>query len=256
MKACSSNRYRNRWIFSFIIIALLVVPVFTEAQNVTFEAESGATWFSQNDVRIPNDGGTQFDMLNLIGTGAEPYLRLRLNVELGQRHNLRLLYAPFQKSGTGTFNEEVFFEETTFQSGIVTEGIYKFNTYRLTYRYSLYEDNSWTFGAGVAALIRDAKVELRQDDRSDNNTDLGFVPLLHVYAGHKFSDKVSVSLDAEGLGASQGRAFDVALQADYNLTDQINLFTGYRVLEGGADVEEVYNFSWINFVSVGVRYNI
>ena len=249
------DTYR-RLILSLIFISVALMPIVTSAQNFTLEAESGPVWFGQNDVRIPNDSGSTFNMLDLIGTGAEPYLRLSLNVELGERHTIRLLYAPLRKSGNGSFNEEVFFEETTFQSGVMTEGIYKFNTYRLTYRYSLYEDNSWTFGAGVAALIRDAKVELRQDDRSDKNTDLGFVPLLHVYAEHKFSDKVSVSLDAEGLGASQGRAFDVALQADYNLTDQINLFTGYRVLEGGADVEEVYNFSWINFVSVGVRYNI
>jgi hypothetical protein len=33
------------------------------------------------------------------------------------------------------------------------------------------------------------------------------------------------------------------------------LKAGYRLLEGGADVEEVYNFAWLNFLVIGAVYS-
>ena len=43
------------------------------SQTISLEAETGVTWFSRNDVRIPNDGGTKFDMLELIGTNGSEF---------------------------------------------------------------------------------------------------------------------------------------------------------------------------------------
>ena len=237
--------------------ALFLIPQESvKAQNFTVEAESGALWFSQNDVRIPNETGTDFDMLDLIGTDAIPYLRLRFNVTFNDRHTLRVLFAPIRKIGTGQFDEPVFFEETTFAPDTPTDGLYKFNTYRFTYRYTFYDRNNWTLGAGVAGLIRDAEVELTQPDRSDSSTDVGFVPLLHIYAERQFGDRFSLALDAESLAATQGRATDASLTLNYAISDNWSLNTGYRVLEGGADVDQVYNFSWINFGLIGLKLNL
>jgi long-subunit fatty acid transport protein len=47
---------------------------------------------------------------------------------------------------------------------------------------------------------------------------------------------------------------DVALAVSYRLNDRIALRAGYRILEGGADVEEVYNFALVHFLSFGVTY--
>src|SRR6056297_3141437 len=256
MNSRRKGLFLKHYIVAFFTMIAVLVPVFTEAQQLSIDAETGLTWFSKNDVRIPGEGGTTFDMLDLIGTDSDPYLRLSFNLSLGEKHHLRLLFAPLQKSGTGIINEEISFEETVFQEGVPTEGIYKFNTYRLTYRYSFYKQYRWELGAGAAALIRDAKIELRQSDRSDKSTNVGFVPLLHLFAEYSVNDPLSVKLDAEGLGAPQGRAFDVALQVQYDLNDQFHLFGGYRVLEGGSDGDEVYNFSWINYASAGLRYSL
>ncbi len=43
---------------------------------------------------------------------------------------------------------------------------------------------------------------------------------------------------------------------DYSLRDRIVLSAGYRLLEGGADVDDVYNFSWINYGAAGLTIQL
>lgn len=252
---------------TFLIIVLFTLPGLIVSEtvhgqgadermaNYTASVEAGFFWFSQNDVRIPDAGGTDFDMLNLITSNPAPYIRLSLIATFNERHTFRALFAPLQKIGAGMLDETVFFEETTFSADTPTDGLYRFNTYRLTYRYTFYDQNYWKLGAGAAGLIRDAKIELTQRDRSDSNTDLGFVPLLHMYAERQLGTRLSFALDAEGLASpgQQGRAIDAALLMTLKLMDNWDLTAGYRVLEGGVDVDEVYNFSWINFASIGLK---
>lgn len=220
--------------------------------------ETGLYWFGRNDVRIPNDGGTTFDMLGLISTNAAPYMRMSGSATVAGRHTFRVLYAPLQKIGTGMFDEPVFFEDTTFEPDTPVEGLYRFNTYRLTYRFTLLDNENWNLGAGLAGLIRDAEVRLSQPGQSASKTDLGFVPLLHVYAERRFGKRFSLAVDAEGLASpmGQGRAFDTAITANLRLMENLKLTAGYRFLEGGADVDEVYNFSWINFGLIGLSFEI
>lgn len=153
--------------YLFCLIWLIFTVITTSSvysQGLTIEAETGGLWFSHNDVRIPNEGGTDFDMIDLIGSDAVPFYRLRLNIIFNERHTLRLLFAPLSKIGSGSFDEPVLFEETQFEADTPIDGSYKFNTYRLN--------------------------------------------------------------------------------------------TGYRVLEGGADVDEVFNFAWINYVLFGVKVDL
>ncbi len=248
------NTFRLLAIFTLLI---LISVSHTRAQTITLEAETGGLWFSRNDVRIPNEGGTRFDMIDLIGSDPAPYYRLRLSVQFLERHNLRILYAPITKSGTGIIEDEnaILFADSEFASGSPLKGTYRFNTWRLTYRYTFYDRGPWELGAGLAGLIRDAKVQLEQDGLTDRDTDLGFVPLVHLYASRALSDKLSVQLDAETLAGPQGRATDAALTLHYRLLENATLFTGYRILEGGADVDQVYNFSWINFLPFGATWS-
>jgi hypothetical protein len=239
-----------------VLAGLLVIPERLAAQDFSFDLETGGAWFSRNDVRIPNDGGTEFDMLELIGTSPVPYLRFRIEATFDDRHTVRLLFAPLRKVGSGAFDEEVIFEGTTYEPDLLVDGTYQFSTYRATYRYTFFDRSGWTLGAGASALIRDAEVRLVQGERSEANTDLGFVPLLHLYAARHIGDRTSVVFDAETLAGPQGRATDAALTLNVRMSDDWELNAGYRLLEGGADVDEVYNFSWINFGMIGLRVNL
>jgi len=61
-------------------------------------------------------------------------------------------------------------------------------------------------------------------------------------------------LDGDALAAPQGRAEDVLIAATYKLSDGFGIRAGYRILEGGADNDEVYNFSLFHYASVGITY--
>jgi hypothetical protein len=246
---------------AFVALASVAVPTSALGQPVApprigIEVESGPLWVTRNDVRIPPQTGTGFSMLDLTGRGPDPFIRVTGTFQPAERHGLRVLIAPVQTSGTGTFDVPVLFVDQKFDAGVPTEGTFKFNTYRLTYRYTLREGAKWRVQIGAALLTRDARIELRQAGKVAKDTDLGFVPLAYFSATRMLSDRASFVFDLEGLGSPQGRALDGVAKVDFTLTDRWTLGAGYRTVEGGADVESVYTFAWLHFgvVSLGYRF--
>ena len=69
------------------------------------------------------------------------------------------------------------------------------------------------------------------------------MPLLALEGVWRFAPRWSGLLDFEGLAAPQGRAIDTALKVVYDLTPRISLAGGYRILDGGADNDELYTFA-------------
>jgi hypothetical protein len=45
------------------------------------------------------------------------------------------------------------------------------------------------------------------------------------------------------------------LAAFYKIAENTNLRLGYRILEGGAENDEVYNFTLVNYGLLGFSYN-
>jgi hypothetical protein len=80
------------------------------------------------------------------------------------------------------------------------------------------------------------------------------VPLLNVSGIYRFDDRWSALLDIEAAAASQGRALDLALRVAYDLGDHSRLAVGWRTIEGGADNDEVYTFSWFHALVVSYGY--
>jgi len=224
------------------------------AADLDIQLEGGAVWFSKNDARIPGDGGTRFDMLDLTGKGSDPYVRFYANYAFNDRHALRLTLAPLEVSGVGNLREDVTFQDEVFTADTPTKGEYKFSTYRLTYRWSFYEQERWRWGVGVAALVRDAKVALQQGNKRQSKDDLGLVPLLHLYGEYQANDQLAIVLDIEGAWSPMGRAIDAALMARYDLDSRWYMAAGYRTLEGGGDNNEVYSFAWLHYALATIGY--
>jgi len=224
--------------------------------SAVLNIETGGFWFLRNNVRIPGDTGTEFSMLDFHGIGPTPYIRIYLQLEFLRRHNLRLKYAPLSKSGSSFFAQPVLFNQITFAPGVPTEGYYRFNTYILTYRFVYYRTAQWSHGAGVSAFLRDSRVELSQPLISDSNNDLRFVPLFHLRSQWHTTDRLSVLLDAEGLLAGPGRAFDIALGLHYRFNPDWRIYAGYRVFFGGATTDTVYNLVFINHFMMGVQLQL
>ena len=132
----------------------------------------------------------------------------------------------------------------------------RFDSYRLTYRYSFVRTPSFNIAAGATAKIRDAEISLNGVETS-SKTNTGFVPLLNVHIEWRpGAGPVGLFFDADALAAPQGRAEDVLLAAMWTLHEGLYLYAGYRTLEGGADNEEVYNFAWFHYAVAGVHLRL
>lgn len=226
-----------------------------ETPRFSVQIEGGAVWQTRNDVQIPNDANaTRFSLRDLAGTGAWPAGRVYLTWRTAERHALRALYAPLTITETGVPAGAIAFAGRTYAPGTPAEATYRFNSYRLSYRYRLHQSDRWTWWTGFTAKVRDAKVELRQGANSSRKTDVGFVPLLHLAAAWRFAPGWSLALDTDALAGGPGRAEDAALTLARDLGTNLTLYGGYRTVEGGADVDEVYAFAWLHYAVAGLEY--
>jgi hypothetical protein len=216
------------------------------------DVEAGVVFATRNDTRIPGNGGSDLSLVDDLSTEPAPAFRLRLGYRLGQRHFITALYAPLQVNARGTLDRDIAFMGATYPAGTPLLAVYRFNSYRLTYRYSFVRRDNLDVAAGFTGKIRDAETSLYGVE-ARRKTNIGFVPLLNVHlAWRPHGGAFGVVLDADALAAPQGRAEDVLVAATWRLRDDVELRVGYRTLEGGADNDEVYSFAWFHYVVAGM----
>lgn len=246
-----------------LLLMLLFPTGFTysqvdEQRSITafaIEVELGPVWQSLNDVQIPNDqNGTRFSLIDLLGNGPHPTARLYLTWNINQRHAIRLLAAPLSVTESDILESPVDFSGKSFQQGAPTEATYKFNSWRITYNYRFFRSQRFIWRIGFTAKIRDAKIRLKQAGVSSEKANLGFVPLLNLIGKYNISPKWQLLLDIDALAGGPGRAEDVSLKLCHNFHPNWNLKAGYRTLEGGADVKEVYTFAWLHYAVVSMEF--
>ena len=240
-------------ISTFLTITLLAWASSIKAQAL-IDLESGLVFTGSNDVRIPGDEGTLFSLKDDLIPKTEFFYRIRLNYTIKSRHTFSLLYAPLETTSEGSVPNDIFFEGVVFPANTGLTGTYKFNSYRLTYRYEILRKPRFEFGLGLTAKIRDAEIALFSPGLTSSKTNVGFVPIINFRLLWKVNDKFGLLLEGDALAAPQGRAEDVLIAATYKLSDNFRIRAGYRILEGGADNDEVYNFALFHYASVGISY--
>lgn len=216
--------------------------------------ETGAVWQSRNDVRIPGDSGTRFSIDDVAGDGPYVFYRLESFLNLSDKTQLRFLIAPFRFSDTGVPERDIDFVDTSFSAGQKTKFTYKFNSYRVSYRYLYKNESSWRLWLGGTAKIRDAEIAVQQGSVKDKDSNVGFVPLFNLYSDYQIDNQWRFIVDFDGLIGPQGRAIDLGLKFNYDFNKHWYLGAGYRTLEGGVDNDKVYNFAWFNYALVTVGY--
>ncbi len=217
------------------------------------DLESGTAGARYNDVRVPNSTGSLFSLTDDLDAQSTPFFRIRIGYTMGSRHHLVLFAAPFTIKAQGRLNENVWFNQENFPAGASLDAGYTFNSYRATYRYDLIRGGNWTVGIGFTAKIRDAAIRLEGGGKATEKTNVGFVPLLNFWVQWDAGARWSLVFEGDALAApgGQGRAEDVFLGGMYRISERVTIKAGYRLLEGGADVDEVYNFAWINYLVIG-----
>jgi hypothetical protein len=237
-------------------LILLAALIFTPAAftQLAVEAETGVISTTYNYIRVPGDTGTRFSLSNELTDDPGLFYRLRLNYTIKDKHFLSVLYAPLTIKSSGQFDKEVRYRDAFFPYGTEVDASYTFNSYRLTYRYEWIRNDDFEFGIGFTAKIRDAEIELKSDEDSAGKSNIGFVPILNFRFFYKYNETFGFMAEGDALAAPQGRAEDVLATLTWNYNKNLLLKAGYRILEGGADNDEVYTFSLINYAVLGFIY--
>lgn len=217
------------------------------------EAEAGAAFTGYNDVRIPSDTGTKLSLAT--DTHSDPALALRLRggYTFAGRHSIMVLAAPLTVRGSGTLDRAVTYQGATFAAGAKLESSYRFDSYRLTYRYAFLKTEALDLAAGLTVKLRSADIALMSDAAYAHRSDLGVVPLVSARAEWRFAGPASLLLDADALVTPFGRAEDVLLALQYRASEPVALRLGYRILEGGSDGGgKVYTFALFHYATAGI----
>ncbi len=216
--------------------------------------ESGAFFTGINDIRNGYNG-TIFSLKNDFQTPISPFLRLRVGYLSNGKYHFSFLYAPLKILETGTIEKDILFDGKNFKANIPIEAVYKFNSYRFTYNRRIISKDNFKFGLGLSVKIRDAGVSLKNKDFLSENFSIGFAPLINLLAIWDISQKLGVDFFGEGIAASKGRAIDLSLSGRYSFTKNLQGNIGYRLLEGGANGTNRYNFIQLHFIFARLNYS-
>ncbi len=234
-------------------VLVLALPV--QAQWIV-EAETGLVWSGYNDVRVPNSTGTMFSLSKELSTARSGFGRVRLSHIVGQRHRFSLLVAPLQLEATGSVATPISFAGSAFSAHSALIATYRFNSYRFTYRYSIDDAGRLRVAVGATAKVRDALIRLQAKGLRAETSNVGLVPLLSLRCTWQFAPRAVLLVDGDALAAPQGRAEDVLLALAYAPSPKVQLYAGYRLLEGGAEVEQVYNFALFHYLCLGAAWTM
>ena len=250
------NYLTSKFLFQSIFWILFIClnsNLSTNAQTfVNFE--SGALFTDINNIRNGNQG-TLFSLKNDFQTPVSPFLRLRVGYLLNGKNHFSFLYAPLKIVQIGTIEKDILFDGKNFKANLPIEIIYKFNSYRFTYNRRIISKENFNFGLGLSAKIRDAGISLKNIEFLCENFSIGFVPLINLLANWDISEKMGIDFFGEFIAASKGRAIDLSLSGRYSFSKNLQGNIGYRLLEGGANGTNRYNFIQLHFIFAGLNYS-
>lgn len=197
-----------------------------------------------NDIRIPSDLGTQFSVKDDLKSKTKIFYCFRASYTLQSRHTISLLYAPLEIKSAGRVPYKISFNGVFFDADTDLNSIYKFNSYRLTYRYHLISQTKIILGLGFTAKIRDSRILLYSTKQTTERTSIGFVPIINFNFKWNINKAWGLLLSGDALVAPQGRAEDIQLAITYQCAHPINVRVGTAYLKEARTVIAVTVLSY------------
>jgi hypothetical protein len=215
------------------------------------DLETGPVFTGLNDARINGRYGTRLSLPGTFNNEAWYFIRAKAGWTIKDRHTIYVLAAPLKIDYQGNATRFILFRNRIFFPYSPVTATFKFNSWRLTYRYDIVRNEKIQFGIGLTGKIRDAYIRLDSMGFKTTRPDLGFVPLITVRLQWMFVPGFSLLIDADWLVGPQGRAEDILFAFQHHINETVLIKAGYRILEGGADNRSVYTFSLFHYAVIG-----
>lgn len=242
--------------FLGIVAMLALVPASLFGQAF-LDVEGGAAFTGYNDVRIPSGSGDLVSLKTDIASAPALALRVRTGYTFGGRHTVLALAAPLNVYGSGTLARTISYQGVSFPAGTEVSSLYRFDSFRLGYRYAFVKNDALVLAAGLTGKLRSADIAIWSASAYAHRSDLGVVPLLSLLVEWRFTEPFSLLLDADALASPFGRAEDALLALQYHPSERVAARIGYRILEGGSEGGgNVYTFALFHYLTAGLRVEL
>jgi hypothetical protein len=241
---------KSRLFFIFLLFIGFQIPA--GAEFVT-SFQGAAVCCSYNDVRLPGDTGTNLSYTEDLDTDTVFSPRIEAGYEFDFPLYIGFMASLLRLEAAGTLDKTVYYDNLTFNPGTYVKAKFRFDSYRATARYYFFKGSAIKFGAGVTGKIRDAEISLESDTQKGGLKNTGAVPLINLYLEWIASPSLSLIVYGDGAWSPYGRAEDFFAGGLYRFNRNTSLLAGYRILEGGADNDEVYTFSMFNYAVAGIE---
>lgn len=238
---------------TIVVIFSLFLFAGSASAQAFIDFEGGVAFTGYNDLAIPADTGSSVSLKDDISSDPALSFRTRVGYTFLGRHTVSVLIAPLSVYGSGTLDEDITYRGKTFAAGSSVKSTYRFDSYRLTYRYHLIDTDDVTVSLGLTGKIRSADIAIMSETGYAHRSDLGVVPLVNFAIRWDFARPFGVLIDGDALVTPYGRAEDILVALQYSPSDRVSWRLGYRILEGGSDGGgDVYTFALFNYVVAGM----
>ncbi|MDH4164229.1 MAG: hypothetical protein OEW15_16320 [Nitrospirota bacterium] len=234
-----------------LLYILIIAPRVRAEYVLNFQ---GAAVFTQkNDIRIPGDDGTKFSLSKDLAAETAYTGRLEAGYIRKELDYFGIVVAPLTVDSQGPVSRDVRYAGATFAAGTDLDATFRFDSYRITWRRKLVTGDKVDIWLGVSGKIRDAEITIEGGGQQAEKTNTGFVPLVNFLVDWRFAQPWSLRVAGDALVGPQGRAEDVLFALLCDIRASTKVFAGYKVLEGGANNDEVYTFSLFHYAVFGVE---
>lgn len=237
-----------------LIILVLAGRIF--ASGYSFYAEGAYAYPLYSDISIPRSKVNEFSLTDDLSADGKIAYRLELKHEINERHKLELMVAPLSITASGILPKDIEFNGRTFSKGDEAQALFRFDSYRIRYRYFFRNKAAHFKSIGLTGKLRDAEIKLKTSTEESRKLNTGVVPLINFLFIFPLSEKLELSINGDAAFSPYGRAEDIFTGFVYSANRHLSIYSGYRVVEGGSDVAEVYSFTWINYFVIGLEYRL
>lgn len=238
---------------SLSIFVLMFLPLYASAEFIT-SFQGAAVYSARNDAAIPGDTGDEFSFIDDLDSDTVFSPRVEAGYEFGGKHFIGLMASLLRIEADGAFDRDIMFDDILFTEGTEVQAKYRFDSYRVTYRYYIISGGNIKLGAGLTGKIRDAEITLEGGGQKGGLDNTGFAPLINYYIEWIYSPAISFLTYGDAAWSPYGRAEDIFIGGLYRINTGAALMAGYRMLEGGSDIDKVYTFAMFHYAVFGVEF--
>lgn len=249
----------NRMTFFLTILVSLFFSISGYAEFVS-SIQGAGVFPGYNDARLPGNTGSRLSYPEDLDANPTFSPRFEAGFLMGERHYAGFTGSLLTLSAVGTLDRDISFDNETFAGGSKVKALYRYDSYRLTYRYDFFMSESLRIGAGITGQIRVAELSLENESAGSSQEgsfkDTGVLPLVNYRIEWSPSPEWTFYTYGDLIITPSRRVEDVFFGTRYSFNNPLSIIVGYRLLEGGSDSDDVYTYALFHYVVLGLEIKI